>query len=406
MKTQNKTGIKKCAIIGAGFMGGSIARFLSKNKIPVILNDINKKLLRRGLKFTNIEGQNPYKRLSKMTLLKIMIQMMKPVNPLIKGTLDYKDMGNVDLIIEALPEDLELKKAVLKEISAVVGEDTIIASNTSSIPLSELAKAVSHPERLIGMHFFYPTDKRPFMEVVEYDKTSEKCVESVMNFVKKCGKQPVLLHDGPGFMVNRVLSLYIREVLYYCVKDGYRIDKIDDALVEFGMPIGPGALLDLVGYDLAYKIASNVIERLSDNKDRVLDFMRKLLTARRQGIDISIYKYKGRQKHPNNNIYEIAGITPSKEIKKTDMIDRIIYLIINETCKCMEEGIVMNEKDADKAIKSGMGFPFGGPMAYARSIGIKNIVCRLDEYKNRYGDRYKCCDYLRDMAYKKEASLG
>lgn len=224
-------------------MGSSITRFLSRNNISVLLKDMNLAMGRKGARFSNMPGQSPYKRPGILKKIWCLMHMLIPVHPNIKIAANTGDLKNVDIVIETVGEDIELKKSVFKEISSTVSDNAIIASNTSSIPISHLSKYVNKANRFLGLHFFYPVDKRPSVEVVRGKDTDEDVVANVVSFLKLYGKIPVVVNDCPGFLVNRVLAFYAREATY-CLLDGARIDNIDRTMLKFGMPIGPMYLMD------------------------------------------------------------------------------------------------------------------------------------------------------------------
>jgi len=372
--------IKKCAVVGAGLMGSGIARLLSFYNIPVILKEKDQALLERALELTTFKGGSPYED------AKDSPAQNAAVSPLVTGTTDYLGLKDADLVIEAVPEDIRIKEEVLEEISKVVGSQTIIASNTSSLSISGLSEHVRHPERFLGMHFFYPADKRELVEVIRGKATGEAAANEAASFLRQLGKIPIIVKDGPGFLVNRVVVIYLTEAIN-CLADGMKAEDIDRIMLDFGMPVGPFHLMDLVGVELSYEIGKVVLKGLARPGLKLPALLIDRYNAYRKGKDVPWNTYGTGRKKTNKG-----------RMSAEQCLDRIAHTIINEASRCMEEGVVAEPKLLDLGLTLGTGFPNGGPLKYADSVGLSKIVECLDNLKQMHGERFKCSELLRKMA--------
>jgi len=380
--------VQHVGLLGAGVMGGGIAQLVAFKNIPVRMKDVDHKGLSTGLaSASRVFGGLVKKR--KMTSRDAELKMA-----LISGTTDYSGFNRVDLVIEAVVENIDVKKKVLKEAEALMGESAIFATNTSSLSVTEIATASSRPENVVGMHFFNPVHKMPLIEVIRGDKTNDRAVVSIFELSKRLGKTPIVVKDGPGFLVNRLLMPYLNEASYL-MAEGAPLEELDRAVLNFGMPMGPATLLDEVGIDVGSKVAKILHHAFGARalpcalNDRLVEA--KLL-GKKSGKGFYIYDAQGRQQELNPDIYRVLGVnpvSPSKE-QKADWIPRMIYPMINEAAICLQEGIVADAQDVDLGMIMGTGFPpfRGGLLRYADSVGVANIVNKLEDLAKRVGSRY------------------
>ena len=400
LKKDNKLGksikpkkLEHTATLGAGIMGGGIAWLLSKCDIPVRIKDINLKGVALG--YNQIDKiYNQLKKIRKYNSREIGLR-----KDLVTYGLNYNGFKNMDLVIEAIIEDINIKKSSFSDLEKHINKDTIVASNTSSLSITEMATAFKKPERFIGMHFFNPVNRMPLVEVIPHEKTSKKTIQTIIDLSYKSGKTPILVKDAPGFLVNRILLPYLNEAAFL-LDEISDIQKIDNAITDFGMPMGPLTLADNVGIDVGYKVAkileAGFGERMNVSPliDKIYNDMK--LLGRKSGK--GFYNYKGKEISINEKIEKIC--VSAKNIKKDEIIDRLILIMVNEASKCLEEEIVKNAEQLDLAMIMGTGFPAfrGGLLKYADSIGIDNIVNKLNNFADKVSSRYKPSNLLIIMA--------
>lgn len=390
--------IKSAGVLGAGTMGGGIAWLFSSKDIPIRMKDIDWSAIGKGLG----AAKDIYSKLVK-------IKKMKPNEVALKfnkisGTLDYSGFKNADIVVEAVVENLDLKHKILKELEGVIRPDAIIATNTSSLTLKEMGSVLQHPERFVGMHFFNPVNRMPLVEVVAGDKTSPEVVATAVDLCRKLGKTPIVVRDCPGFLVNRIFVSGANEILRM-YEEGAEVNKLDKMMLDFGMPMAPFLLSDEVGNDVGYKV-SKVFEHAYGDRmkmPKILPVMyEKQLFGKKSGK--GFYIYQGSKTKFNPEVEEIRkGLgVPQKSIPDVDLRDRVFLLMINEAARCLDEKIVANPSYLDMALIMGTGFPpfKGGLLKYADTLGIDYIVRRLNEFKEKYGDRFAPCKYLLDMQKK------
>ncbi len=391
--------VKRVAVLGAGLMGAGIGYVtLSKAGIPVRLKDVKADGLGRGVAHINDEIQKRLKRRA-LTPYEAGVQRSR-----LTATLDYSGFKHVDMVIEAVFEDLNLKHQMVKDIEANCPAHTIFATNTSSIPISDIAQAAQRPENVIGMHYFSPVEKMPLLEVIATEKTSPEVIATTVETGKKQGKTVIVVKDGAGFYVNRILTPYLNEATRL-LSEGVPIDRIDRTLVQFGFPVGPFALLDEVGIDVGSKVAPILHEAFGERMKPV-DSADKMLADGRYGKKSKkgFYKYestkKKGKKEVDESVYTLLGVAPNNEMTESEIIDRTVLLMINEAALCHEEGVIRSLRDGDIGAIFGIGFPpfRGGPFRYADSRGIKQIVDRLRELEAKHGMRYAPAPVLVKLA--------
>lgn len=389
--------VNKAGVLGGGLMGGGIAHVtISKAKVPVRLKDINPDGISNALNY-HFKLLKP--KLKKKILRKSEVQKQMQ---LLTGTLDYRGFRNTDIVVEAVFEDLELKQNMVADIEEHAAEHTIFATNTSSLPITKIAEKARRPDQVIGLHYFSPVEKMPLAEIITHDGTSDQTIATTVEFAKKQGKTPVVVKDGAGFYVNRILAPYMNEAARLLLA-GEPIEKLDKALVQFGFPVGPITLLDEVGIDVAGKVAPILAEELGD-RFRAPDAFSKLLEDGRKGRKSKkgFYKYDGKKKgkEVDSSVYGVVGVTPAGKLESEKMSERCVLPMLNEAAWCLQEGIIRSPRDGDIGAIFGIGFPpfRGGPFRYMDALGVKKIVELLENYASDEGERFTPCQLLKDMA--------
>ncbi|NUM80728.1 enoyl-CoA hydratase/isomerase family protein [bacterium] len=380
-------------VLGAGVMGGGIAQLFAANDVDVRLKDINHQAIALGLSSARkvFEGQVKRKRITKKELDRKMA--------FITGSLDYEGFRRSELVVEAIVENMEIKKKVIAELDEHVGTDTIIASNTSSLSITEMATACKHPENFIGMHFFNPVHRMPLVEIIRGARTSDETVASIYQFSKKIGKTPIVVKDGPGFLVNRLLMPYLNEA-GFLLEEGVRIETLDKTMTDFGMPMGPCLLLDEVGIDVAYKVG-HIFQEAFGSRVQGSHAVEKLYNDKRLGKKggRGFYKHANGKPVVDPSVYALIQPRPTPGISSENMIQRMTYAMINEAAMCIAEGIAEKPEDIDIGMIFGTGFPpfRGGLLRYADTEGLDKIVSTLEQFSGKFGERFKPCNYLLQM---------
>lgn len=388
--------VVRAGVLGAGIMGGGIAQIVAdKTDADVRMRDINWSAIAGGMKAASRVWRRRVDRRS-MTRGEMQRKLAR-----ISGTTDWTGFDRCDLVIEAVVENLDIKRQVLGEFQAQAKPDAIFASNTSTIPITEIAAKAPHPESVVGMHFFNPVDRMPLVEVIRGAKTSEAAMATVASFARKLGKTVVYCNDGPGFVVNRILGPYMNEA-GFVLQEGNTIESIDAAMVGFGMPMGPMSLLDEVGIDVAAKVAKILGAAFGDRMDpsTVVD---KLYADGRHGKKNGkgLYLYKeGKRLGPDPSVYLVLGIGSPHPANARDLVERMVLAMVNEAAVILHEKIVASAPELDLAMIMGTGFPpfRGGLLRYADSLGLPYILARLDELTSRHGKRFVATDPLRRLA--------
>ncbi len=393
-------------------MGSGIAQWLSSRGVTVILRDVAREQIDRGL--ANVE--KIYGDAVKRGLMTE--EKAKQGRARICGSTAPMELRDVQFVIEATSEKMEIKKEVFRELAMEAGPKTIVATNTSALSVSELAEVTVSPEHVIGLHFFNPVSRMKLVEVVIAKQTSDQTRDRSLAFVRQIGKLPVIVRDSPGFLVNRVLFPYLLDAAGL-VESGMDAERIDRALVEWGMPMGPLRLIDEIGVDITIDIG-NTLEKAYGQRDQVPSILLSLrdqqMLGRKTGA--GFYKYEGKSQMPNETLAQrrtgaVAGradpgssaVSPSAEPASSppatgeDLTHRLIFLMVNEAARCVEEGVVASPEDADYGMILGTGFaPFrGGPLRFAEHFGIKRIVEELDRLA-RTEEKFTPCDILKKYA--------
>jgi 3-hydroxyacyl-CoA dehydrogenase/enoyl-CoA hydratase/3-hydroxybutyryl-CoA epimerase len=358
---------------------------LSSRDITVRVKDVHPQALGTGLAAARriYQGRKKRKRLTAWELEKKM--------SLISPTLDWTGFGRVEVVLEAIIEDLEIKKKVLRELEPEIPAECLIGTNTSTLPITELQSALTRPERMAGFHFFNPVDRMPLIEVIRGKATDSKTVASFVALAKRLGKTPVVVSDGPGFLVNRILGPYLNEAGHLLMETG-DIEGIDRALLSFGMPMGPLRLLDEVGIDVADK-AGKVLAKAYGDRAAPAGVVEKLVSAGRLGKKTSkgLYLHDGKKVTPDPQTLSLLGIDHRKSVRTEEVVERCIYLMVSEAVRCLDEGVVKSPGELDLAMVMGIGFPpfRGGLLRYADAVGLKTIVDGLERLRDRLGARFE-----------------
>lgn len=409
--------IEKIAIIGAGFMGAGIASVAVQQGSLVRLKDADHARVAKGYAAVRDVLKE---RLNRKQITRV---QYNDYMALLGGTVDYSGFGNVDLVIEAVFEDLAIKHQVLIEAEASIHPSAIFASNTSTIPISQIAQASSRPERVLGMHFFSPVNKMPLLEVITTAETLPQVTASVVAYGKKLGKTVIVVNDGPGFYVNRILSPYINEA-GLLLDQGVAVDIIDKALVEFGFPVGPITLIDEVGLDVASKAGKIMAEAFPERLQPARS-IQAVVGAGRYGRKSKkgFYSYdkEGKKGDVDPGVYALF-LTPGTipvartiagpiseaqgmpEMPAAQIQQRTVLAMLNEAVRCLSDGIIRSPRDGDVGAVFGIGFPpfRGGPFRYMDSLGLQIVVQRLEDLNARFPGRFEPAEMLLEMARRKQ----
>ena len=380
------------AVVGAGVMGSGIAQWLSSRGIAVILRDVSVELLDRAL--ANIE--KTYGEAVKRGLMSE--EKAKEGRARIVASSNPGPMREVQIVLEAASEKLEIKRQIFHDLDSKIDDTDILATNTSALSITDLAAQTKHPQRVIGLHFFNPVSRMKLIEVVIGKQTSDETKERALFFARQIGKVPVVVRDSPGFLVNRVLFPYLLEAAEL-FEQGIDAPQIDAALVEWGMPMGPLRLIDEVGVDITVDIAAT-LEKSLGGRGRTPAILQKMQEAKMLGrkTGSGFYKYEGKEQLPNEAIAQWRDASNPPKVTAADLALRLVYLMINEAARCLEEKVVATPEDADYGMILGTGFaPLrGGPLRFADHFGAAALVS-LGE---KYGGKFEPCDLLRQHAEK------
>lgn len=393
----NAKPIHDAAVLGAGLMGGGIAWTLTHQNISVRMKDITWDAIAKGYE----SAQKIYDQLLK----KKKAQPNEVANGInrISGTLTYQGFKRVDIVIEAILEKMDLKKSVFKEMEKHVQPDTILASNTSALSITEMASDLVNPERFIGMHFFSPVNRMPLVEIIPGQKTSPETVATIVELARTMKKTPIVVKNCPGFLVNRILLPYVNEAVL-CLQDGDDITHIDKVAEEFGMPLGPLSLADEVGLDVGIKVSQTLEEGYGERMKVAALFTDvladQLLRGKKTGQ--GFYVHSGKDKAVNPAMLRLIQKNASSiKGSPNDTLNRLILVMINEAARCMEEQVVSSAGHLDMAMIMGTGFPpfRGGLLKYADQQGLPTIVNQLELLARLYGDRFKPAALLVTLAH-------
>jgi 3-hydroxyacyl-CoA dehydrogenase/enoyl-CoA hydratase/3-hydroxybutyryl-CoA epimerase len=320
---------------------------------------------------------------------------------LLSGTTDFSGFASADLVIEAVFEDLEVKRQVLAEVETVVRPEAIFATNTSTIPIAEIAAHAAHPERVLGMHFFSPVEKMPLLEVIAAERTSPDAIVTAVRFGRKMGKTVIVVADRPGFWVNRILLPYMNEA-GHLLEEGVPVEAIDKAMTRFGFPVGPVTLLDEVGLDVGLKVGEVMYRHLGERL-APSGVVPKLVASGRLGRKNGqgFYRYEeGKKAGVDEAVYEVIGVRPREDVSPTMIEQRLVYSMLGEAARAAAEGVVRTPRDGDVGAIYGIGFPpfRGGPLRMMDELGPQRVVEILRSLELEYGARFAPAPELVAMA--------
>ena len=388
--------VNKTAVLGGGLMGGGIAAVnTTKAKVPTRIKEVDVAGVGRGLAYVGKEVAKQVKR------RRLKQRQADKLMHLVTGTTDWSGFGNVDLVIEAVFEDLELKRSMVEQVEAVTGPTTIFASNTSSIPITLIAEGAQRPENVIGMHYFSPVEKMPLLEIIVTKQTADWVTATAVAFGKRQGKTVIVVNDGTGFYTSRIIAPYMNEV-GWLLDEGISIDDIDAAMVDWGFPVGPVQLTDEVGIDVGAKVGKVMVKAFGDRLATPGGFER-LLADERHGRknNRGFYLYEdGERKGVDESVYAVLETPERTTMDRGEIQDRLALQMVNEAALCLEEGILRSARDGDIGAIFGLGFPpfTGGPFTYVDRVGAATIVDKLERFAKLHGDRYHPAQILKDHA--------
>lgn len=389
--------VKQVSILGSGFMGAGIAYLTANNaQIPVRIKDIHPSGIQRAL-------QSCYRRMQKAVSNKTLShgEMIQRMN-LITGGERLVAAKSTDFIIEAVYEKLELKQQMVRESEAYYGENTIFATNTSTFSIRDIASAAARPENVIGFHYFSPVTKRKMVEIIPHEKTGEKAMATAIHFAIQQGKIPLLVADKEGFFINRILTPYLLEAIQ-CVVEGEAIEFIDRSLQEFGFKLGPLATIDEMGLDLLVKSNPAMVAELG-SRFTLPESVKHLIANDRKGRKnkrgFYLYDRWEKRTQEDKSIYHVMETIVSNNLEAEEIARRCVLRMINEACWCLQDNVIRSTAEGNVASVFGVDFPDfrGGIYAYIEKIGAKEIVKQLNAHVQKYGDRFKPCDWLVQRA--------
>ncbi|HJZ58039.1 MAG TPA: 3-hydroxyacyl-CoA dehydrogenase NAD-binding domain-containing protein [Gemmataceae bacterium] len=394
--------IRRAAVVGAGTMGGGIAMTYANAGIPVLLKEVAQDALDRGLATIRRNYTNTVQK-GRLTQ-----QQMDERLARIEPTLTYDRFQDADIVVEAVFEGMALKKQVFAELDKVARPDAILASNTSTLDIDQIASATTRPDRVIGHHFFSPANVMKLLEIVRGKKSGPDVIATSLELAKRLGKVGVLVGNCRAFVGNRMFDPYVREA-QFLVEEGARIEEVDAALVAFGMAMGPLAVLDLAGLDVGWRIRKE--GGFADPPGRKAYRVEDRLCEQGhfgQKTGAGWYRYEpgSRTPLPNPDAARLAeevvresGIA-QRTITSEEIVERTVYALVNEGARILEEGIALRAGDIDIVYVYGYGFPAsrGGPMWYAGTVGLKNVYDRIRQFEEQHGDRWAPAPLLKELA--------
>lgn len=399
MKEQARD-VSKIGVLGAGLMGSGIADVSVNGGVRVLLKDQSVEQAARG-------KQTIWQNLQDKAKKHIISDFERDrISSLVTPAGDYDGFENVDMVIEAVFEDLDLKRQMVKQVEASAPQHCIFASNTSSLPISRIAEASDRPEQVVGMHYFSPVQKMPLLEVIQTEQTADWVTATARQMGLTQGKHVIVVNDGPGFYTTRILAPYMNEALAL-LEEGVSIEQLDEAMKQFGFPVGPAALFDEVGIDVAAHITKVLNKMFADRGVHPSNKPEKLVEAGFKGRKNGkgFYRYekrdgKKKKKEPNQEIYSFFGSPTRTDIAVEMIQQRMVLTMINEAAWCLQESILQNPTDGDLGAILGLGFPpfLGGPFRYIDQLGARRVVAQLEDFENKLGARFTPAEILNSYA--------
>ena len=378
--------VERIAVVGAGFMGAGIAAASAESGITVRLKDVKPEAAARGLKTAR---DTLIKRAKRKKARGFEITAL---TDRVEATTEYTGFHSADVIVEAVFEDVSLKHTVIRDIEAKIGAETVLGSNTSTIPIATLAEAASRPENVIGLHFFSPVEKMPLLEIITHKGTANWVTATSHAFGKQIGKTPIIVNDAPGFYANRILSPYMAEAALL-LEEGVRMEEIDAAMTSWGYPVGPITLYDEVGLDVAQKAGTILAAAFADRMQTssVLDRMvADGRQGRKNGRGFFTYGEDGKKGEPDDSVYAVIGNPAAKTMPRAEIQERLGLMMVNEALRTLEEGVLRSARDGDVGAVLGIGFPpfRGGPFWYVDQTGAAAVLERMRALEAKHGHRF------------------
>ena len=391
------TKVTKVGVLGGGLMGAGIASVSAlRAGATVRVKEVDEAGVQRALAHVakNVARQVKRRRIRPFEGGQTMNR--------VTGTTDWSGFGNADLVIEAVFESLELKQALLAQVESVTPEGTVFASNTSSLPISDIGVNAARPEAVLGMHYFSPVEKMPLLEVIVTEDTADWATVTAVEFGKRQGKTVIVVKDGPGFYTTRILVPYMNEA-FHLLEDGASIQAIDDAMTAWGFPVGPVLLSDEVGIDVGAHISTIMLEAFGERMagpamaSNLVDDDRM---GRKNGRGFYRYDDKGKRGSVDESVYQALKIGPRRVVSESEIRERIALAMVNEAARCLEEGVLQSALDGDMGAVMGLGFPpfRGGPFWWVDQVGAAGTVAKLDALAERHGLRFEPAEILRTHA--------
>jgi 3-hydroxyacyl-CoA dehydrogenase/enoyl-CoA hydratase/3-hydroxybutyryl-CoA epimerase len=388
--------IRRIAVVGAGFMGAAIAgTAVLRARVEARLKDADLTRVGRGIRgaLRILDERFKRRRISRPEHARLA--------SLISGAADFSGFRRADLVIEAVFEDLQVKRDVLADVETVITANTIFATNTSTIPIADIAEGAQRPANVLGMHFFSPVEKMPLLEVIPHAGTAPECVVRAVRFGRKMGKTVIVVADHPGFWVNRILLPYMNEA-GLLLEEGVPIDLVDRVMTRFGFPVGPVTLLDEVGLDVGAKAGKVMHEKFGARLEPA-GVLARMLEGGRQGRKNGkgFYRYAdGKKQGVDESVYTLLGVTPREDAAPTMVQQRLVYAMLNEAAMAAGEGVVRSPRDGDIGAVFGIGFPAfrGGPLRMIDDLGASRVVQLLRSLEASHGERFRPAESLVGMA--------
>lgn len=393
--------IFKAGVVGGGFMGAEIAQVITYSGLPVVVKDIDQGQLDLARK--TVEGI--YQR--RVDKGKMTAAQMQEKLDLIEYTLDYEEFADVDIVIEAVPEVMKIKQQVYKELDEVCPPDTIFASNTSALSISEMGAAINRPHRIIGMHFFSPAHVMKLVEIIPSPETDQDTVDTVEQFTQELRKIPVIVKECPGFLVNRLLLPYLNEATMALEQGAATAEEIDGAMGRggFGWPMGPFFLMDMIGIDVCFHTGENILPYDPKPYPQAKLFA-ELMAAERYGerVGVGFYTYTKTDAEPLETIIQRLQESGEVQTGTRFSVDRLMMPFFNESARCVQEDIA-NVNDIDMACIAGIGMQVNkegeivrmGPLEYMDEVGLDVIVEKMEALEKEFGPRF----HPEDILYQK-----
>jgi 3-hydroxyacyl-CoA dehydrogenase/enoyl-CoA hydratase/3-hydroxybutyryl-CoA epimerase len=392
--------VNRIGILGAGFMGSGIASVAVQSGTMVRMKDADLARVGKGIAAVRDVLRE------RLTRRQITRQELADQLSLLGGTIDYSGFESVDLVIEAVFEDLAVKHEVIREVERVLPSHAIVASNTSTIPIARIAEASQRPERVLGMHFFSPVHRMPLLEVITTPRTRPDVTATAVAWGRSIGKTVIVVNDAPGFYVNRILAPYLNEA-GALLDAGAPIEAVDEAMEQFGFPVGPFTLLDEVGLDIAAKSGA-ILHQAFGERMASSQSMRAVVNGGRFGRKgkLGFYKYDadGKKGDVDSSVYALLSSPARSSFSAQEIQQRCALALVNEAVRTLEEGIVRSARDGDIGAVFGIGFPpfRGGPFRWIDAMGAARVVDALEDLSARFAPRFTPCDLLVSMARRGE----